>query len=473
VNKRPLAIIAIFFILGIILARSLPDSIRFPLIFISTLIFILTSFIFSKYHKISNILLLLSITSFASLLYINSHIYSNNHISHFLAEEKLKTSIAGVIKSPVLTRKPYYGKINSTYLFEIEGVKVNEEWLGLEGLAQIRLQTEKDYAYGDRLLVKGTVRRPRNDNYYREYLERQNIFALINTKENYVTLLEQGYKSNPVLKYTYLIRERLKARIIEKMPLEKGAFLRAILMGDRSELPKHIQASFKNSGTMHILAISGLHIGLIALLVMYLLRFLRMPRGLYYIFTILFLIFFIPFTLSRPSVMRAVLMACVFLVGRLLGRGVDVYNSLGIAAVFILIKNPKDLFNVGFQLSFLAVFSILFFVPKFMKLLERHTDQYIKKYFYMSLTVSIAAWLGTALLILYYFRIITPIAIISNLFIIPVLFILLIGSFAFLLLGWLPFAGSFLIGFNSLFAGIIFELADFFGSLRFGHFYLG
>ena len=56
-------------------------------------------------------------------------------------------------------------------------------------------------------------------------------------------------------------------------------------------------------------------------------------------------------------------MACVFLVGRLLGRRVDVYNSLGIAAVFILIKNPKDLFNVGFQLSFLAVISILYFVP--------------------------------------------------------------------------------------------------------------
>jgi len=88
---------------------------------------------------------------------------------------------------------------------------------------------------------------------YREYLERQNIFALINTKEHNVTILSYNYKSNPILKYTYLIREKLKNRIIDKMPLESGAFMRAILLGDRSELPKDIQKNFKNSGTMHIL----------------------------------------------------------------------------------------------------------------------------------------------------------------------------------------------------------------------------
>ena len=106
----------------------------------------------------------------------------------------------------------------------------------------------------------------------------QNIFALINTKENNVTLLAHDYRSNPILKYTYLLRERLKNQIIDKMPLDTGAFMRAILLGDRSELSKRIQQDFRNSGTMHILAISGLHIGLIALIVIYLLKFLRTGR---------------------------------------------------------------------------------------------------------------------------------------------------------------------------------------------------
>ncbi len=503
-DKRPLAVISVFFILGIVLARFLPDSVKFLHIFIATLILIsFTLILYPKGRgKVSNIFLLLSVSSFAALLYVNSNIFPNNHISQFLGEEKLKTSVVGIIRSPALTRRPYYGNINSTYLFEIEGIKDKGEWLGVEGLSQIRIQTEKDYEYGDRLLVRGAIKRPglpittnvgaesysartsgglrirpynvTNPNFnYREYLERQNIFALINTKEHNITLLSHNYKSNPIFRYTYSIREKLKNKIIEKMPLESGAFLRAILLGDRSELPKDIQTSFKNSGTMHILAISGLHVGIIALVIVSLLRFLRIGRMPSYTFTILFLIFFALLTLSRPSVVRATVMACIFLAGLLLGRKVDIYNSLGLAALFVLLRNPKDLFNVGFQLSFLAVLSILYLVPKFTRFLKQDANFYIKRYFYMPLAVSISAWLGTFPLILYYFRIVTPVAIVANIFIIPVLFVLLIGGIAFILVGWLGFAGALLAGLNNLCAQIIFSLAEFFASLRFGHFYLG
>ena len=280
-HKRPLFVGAIFFIVGIVLGRYLLDGVKFAHILIVTAIFIISSFLVGAdlrvrpkntdgsngpthrsaptvRQKIANILLLLSVIFFATLLYINSNIFPNNHISHFLGEERLKTDIVGIIRSPALTRKPYYGKINSTYLFEVESIEDGGEWFNVKGLSQIRIQTEKDYGYGDRLLVNGTIGKPflpkeKKDFNYREYLERQNIFALINTKENNVTVLSRDYKSNPILRYTYLIRERLKNQFIERMPLETGAFLRAILLGDRSELPKHIQENFKNSGTMHVL----------------------------------------------------------------------------------------------------------------------------------------------------------------------------------------------------------------------------
>jgi len=484
-HKRPLAVISIFFIIGIALARFLPVSFKFLHMLIVTLIFILSIFIFSRYQKISNIFLLLSVSSFAALLYVNSNVFPNNHISHFLGEGKLKTSIVGVIRSPALTRNPYYGKINSTYLLEIEGLKDNNEWLGVKGLAQVRIQTEKDYTYGDRLFVSGTIKKPhlpltpkgrgskkKRDFNYREYLERQNIFAIINTKEHNAILLAHNYRSNPILKYTYMLREKLKNQFIEKMPLESGAFLRAILLGDRSELPKHIQAYFKNSGTMHVLAISGLHIGLIAFLILSFFKILRLPRAVSYLLTILFLVFFAIFTLSRPSVVRAVVMACIFLVGMLLGRKVDVYNSLGIAALFILTRNPKDLYSVGFQLSFLAVLSILYLVPKFMNLVRKDTNFYIKRYVCTPWAVSIAAWLGTTPLILWYFGMIVPVAIVANIFVIPVLSVLLAAGLLSLFLGWVPFLGGLLVAFNDFCANIIFYLADFFASLKFGHFYL-
>jgi competence protein ComEC len=149
-----------------------------------------------------------------------------------------------------------------------------DEWVRQTGLTLIKIQTEKDYQYVDRLLVKGMVKKPdvvaakftlpsgrassaattntHNFN-YRGYLENQNIFAIINTSEKNVTLLAYNYKVNPILRCAYLVREKIKNQFLKKMPLDTGAFMRAILLGDRSELPNHLQASFKNSGTMHIL----------------------------------------------------------------------------------------------------------------------------------------------------------------------------------------------------------------------------
>lgn len=491
-HKRPLAVTAVFFALGILLARSLPEWVGVRHVFIVNLALISLTLLLSLkrdkgYRR--NIFLLLSVISFAALLYIRSNAFPDNHISHVLGEDRLKTEMVGIIKSPALSRKPYYGKICSTYLFEVEAIKAEGRWLYITGLAHIRIETERNYGYGERLLVKGAIKIPndkfQNPNYltskrskisqfnYREYLEQQNIFALINTKESNVTILEHDYKINPILKYTYLLREKLKNQIIEKMPLENGAFLQAILLGDRSELPRHIQTAFKNSGTMHVLAISGLHIGLIACIVLYLLKILHIKREFSYILTILSLIFFALIALSRPSVVRAVVMAGVFIVGLLLGRRVDAYNTLGVAALFILIKNPKDLFNIGFQLSFLAVLSILLLSPKLMKLVKEGSDFLVKKYVYTPLAVSAAAWFGTFPLIAYYFRISTPVAVVANLFIIPALFMSVVAGLSFFLFGRVPVLGPVLIYMNNILSDAIFYLAGFFSSIKYGHFYLG
>ena len=505
VSKRPAAVIAIFFILGIVLAKFLPDSIKFLHIFIITLIFMLLALFFPFTPTLSpegrgstaNIFLFLSVTSFAALLYVNSNTFPNNHISQVLKEEKLKTGIVGIIKSPALVRKPYYGKISSTYLFEIEAIEgqgtrdkeQGKEWVEVTGLAQIRIQTEEEYRYGDRLLVKGTVRNPKFETRnpkqiqnpksqkthfnYAAYLENQNIFAIINASEKNVTLLSHNYKSNPILKYAYLTRDKIKNQFLVKMPPDTGAFMRAILLGDRSELPKDIQTAFKNSGTMHILAISGLNVGLVAAFFVYFFRFIGIRREISYAAIMIFLVFLMLLTGMSPSVTRAVVMCIVFLIGMLLGRVVDPYNTLAIAALFILIKNPKDIFDVGFQLSFLAVLSMIYFTPRFMRLLKGSVNIYIKKYLLSPFVVSLSASIGTFPFILYYFRMFVPISIISNIFIVPLMFVLMISGLCFSVLSWLPFIGNFLASFNHFFTSAIFFLAEFFARLEFGHLYLG
>ena len=291
-HKRPLAVIGVFFIIGIVLARFLPDTAGLLHVFVVTLISILLCLLLTLIHrraglnlpygmdggieKVAHTFLFLSIVSLGALLYLNSNIFPLNHISYFLGTDKVKAEIIGIIRSPAEARGVYYGKVSSRYLFEVETIEVNGERFAVNGLSRIRIQTEKDYQYGDRLLVKGTIKRPGSKSItrsslklapllqhslsepktnfnYQQYLENQNIFAIINASEKNVTLLSHNYKSNPILRYAYLVREKIKNQFLEKMPLESGAFLRAILLGDRSELPKKLNESFRNSGTMHIL----------------------------------------------------------------------------------------------------------------------------------------------------------------------------------------------------------------------------
>jgi competence protein ComEC len=361
-----------------------------------------------------------------------------------------------------------------------------------------------NHQYGDRLFIKGTIRKPieitnypstllrtdksqftnkfrlpndQNNKYskktnfnYKKYLENQNIFAIINASEKNVTLLSHNYKSNLIIRYAYFVREKLKNMFLEKMPLESGAFLRAILLGDRSELPKKLNESFRNSGTMHILAISGLNVALIAAAFLYFFRLIRLKRKISYALTMLFLIFLMLLTGSSASVVRATVMCIVFLTGILLGKQVDGYNSLGTAAFFILVANPKDIFNIGFQLSFIAVLSMIYITPKLMQLVKKEWNFYIRKYLIEPFMVSISATLGTFPFILYYFRMVTPIAIFSNILIVPLMFILMIGGMCFIALGWIPFIGGFIAYFNNIIANIIFFSAEFFAGVKFGHF---
>ncbi len=281
-DKKPFAVICIFFIIGVFLAAYFSNLLELTNVFIVVLIFItLTLTLSLKRERGAHVFLFLSIISLGLLLYLNSNIFPPDHISYFLGKDKIKAEITGIIKSPAEARGVYFGKVSSRYVFELEDINGSE----VAGLALIRIQTEKDYQYGDRLLVKGTIKRPfenviarakpeaiseiasssakkrggllamtnRSNFNYKQYLENQNIFAIINASGKNVALLERNYKVNLVIRIAYLVREKIKNQFLEKMPLESGAFLRAILLGDRSELPKKLNESFRNSGTMHIL----------------------------------------------------------------------------------------------------------------------------------------------------------------------------------------------------------------------------
>jgi len=211
-----------------------------------------------------------------------------------------------------------------------------------------------------------------------------------------------------------------------------------VLIGDRTDLDYSIKDDFVKTGTVHILAISGLHVGLIATMVLAALLFLRVPRKPSLVLTLIILVFYSFAAGSNTPIIRAAIIFAVLVIGYIIKREPDNLNSLALAALLILLWNPKAFFDPSFRLSFVSVASIIVFAPKIDALIGAGNfrgSSFLSKaklYILKGISVSIAAWAGTWPLIALYFNIISPVAVIANLVVIPMLFLGMAASFLFL-----------------------------------------
>lgn len=264
-----------------------------------------------------------------------------------------------------------------------------------------------------------------------------------------------------------LLREasKIRQKIIDRydsMPLDQRSksFVKALLLGDKSDLEKELKRSFSEAGVIHVLAVSGLHVGIIVLLfhkALFFLRFIKKRKPRLFIKTFLLLIIiwlFAGISGFSPSIIRAAIMFSFLTIGQLLSRHSNIYNSLALAAFLMLIINPNYLFMLGFQLSFLAVFAIVFFYPMIFKSL------YIKakfiRYFWGLISVSISAQLLTFPLTIFYFQQFPTYFILSNLVVIPAVFLILLLS---ILLLFLSFFKTFVILFSYTLNSLIYALS--------------
>lgn len=222
------------------------------------------------------------------------------------------------------------------------------------------------------------------------------------------------------------------------------AVLSALTVGSKEELSEEIQESYSVSGASHVLALSGMHIGLLYGLLLFCLRvFPSQWKGvrLLRVCVILLLLWgFAFFTGLSPSVVRSVIMCSLFSLSSLFDRSSFSMNTLSVAAFFMLLCRPAWLFDVGFQLSFCAVASILLIQPRIYRLLS--VGHVISKYVWGLITVSIAAQLGTAPLVILYFSRYSTHFLLTNLLVIPLVLIIMYAAVLLLLLTPLPWFQS-------------------------------
>ena len=278
---------------------------------------------------------------------------------------------------------------------------------------------------------------------YRANLTRKGIYTALAVRrpEDWRIVSEAG--GAPLLRFALALRSRILRHSRSILPPESAAVLNGILLGSRSELPPDLRDAFERTGTAHVLATAGLHIGIFAGLLFSLLRLCSMGRKPATFSCLIALALFAVMAGGRPSVMRAALVAGLFLAGFLLEREPDWWNITAFAALILLLQSPLLLFDEGFQLSFVTVITLVLMMPLFAPFLKKFRPDFrdslpvrlrklILEYFAVCFAVSAAAQFAVAPLLAYYSHEISPISIFANATVVPLvapIFALGFGSF--------------------------------------------
>src|SRR5665647_188219 len=279
---------------------------------------------------------------------------------------------------------------------------------------------------------------------YQAYAVRNGIGHRIYLKDgNYFPLKAQ--KNRDVIETALIIRDRL-LRIIENCGLKGEVFhlVSSISLGAREELEPETTQSFAKTGVIHVLAVSGMNVAIIFVVLDWMLRFLKRKKGGIYLYTFIILGAVWGYALitgMSASVLRAAAMFTFIVIGTGMSRHPNIYNSLAASAFVLLCINPSLVYDVGFQLSYAAVFSIVYFHPFIYGLF--YSRYWISDQIWTLLSVSMAAQIGTLPLLLHYFHQFPTWFLLANLMVIPLVTLILYLTFiVFAVAPIFPFLGK-------------------------------
>lgn len=425
-------------VLGIVLARQFEPDPGIP--YVLAALAAATGVFLGKRRigrvSVGSYLLLFSLTCTGAVRYsLLTGSQPPHHISNF-ADRERPVSIVGLI-----TKYPERRGQRTHLYVEVDSLLDGDKKLMSDGGVLVRLADGLSQPrYGDRIQVTGLLRTPRGRRNpgefdYQEYLLAQRVFAIIFVrKPEQISLIAAGGGNWFVRELVVPTKQYLEGLISSHLPAVESALLHGLLIGERGGLSFEVKDAFAKLGVIHVLAVSGLHVGFIILIFMGVLGMLRIPYAGRVILTLLCLLFYAFLTNLKPPVVRASTMGGIVLLGSLLERRGNFYNSLAIAALVILIANPLELFQPGFQLSFAAVTAIVYLYPRLQSagpvpdLYEACVRIPPLRYLMDLLLVSTAAFLGTLPLTVLYFERLPIFSLIANLVVVPFTFLSL--SFA-------------------------------------------
>lgn len=427
------------------------------------LVSLCTAFVWKRHVKaivLGTILFLFGLGDYL----LHTEVFSETDLRVVLRNEAQIATVEGVIAEPpqerfVKTRRGIEQRFSC--VLKAEQIQLDGEWFPVEGKVYVQapMALLPGLHNGKRVQVTGNIHPPDSPSVpdgldFREYLARHGIYFQLQTSrmEDW-NLLETGATPTWPERFTQWGMERIQG----PLPLgdENVMLLQAMGLGWKEALMPEVKEPFVRSGTMHLFAISGLHVALIALMLVQLLLALGVPRQICGGILIPLLWFYTASIGWQASAMRSAIMMTVIGVGWMLERPSNILNSLAAGAALILAVDPQQLFQPGFQLSFMVVLSLGLLVPPMEEWRQKvfRPDPFLPdelrprwqrwldwpvRFLTMNAVTSFAAWLGSLPLIAYYFHLVTPVALIANLVVVPLGSLALISCFGALLMAWCP-----------------------------------
>ena len=384
------------------------------------------------------------------ICYHHNELHQSDHFKFHIEDENIFS--VKIVQPPVL---------KGSLQMEVEVLTLEKEnSKSVSGnllLYQMPDSINQQFEYGDILICKGKINaitaasNPHAFDFKR-YYHFQNIHHQSFINDGDIQLLSKG-NGNPIYSLAFKIRKRFVDILEQHLDTpDELAVGSALIVGYKDSMTEEINKAYMQTGAIHILAVSGLHVGMLLEFMMFLFSFFAFKSKLSNVFKLavyLFVIWgFALITGASPSVMRAATMISFFLLGQVINSKGNTYNTLVASAVFLICLNPYIIADIGFQLSYLAVIGIIYFYKKIYGLW--YIENIVGNYLWKLTAIAIAAQVSTLPLSIFYFHQFPNYFFLSSIIAVPGAGVILFLGIILLIFSWLTpvanFIGTMLYG---------------------------
>lgn len=441
IRKYPAVFLLIFVILGIVGADLFHPPVGSMMLL--TLVAAVTGvWLTSRGGYLAGFVLALSLGSFAAGHFaLRYYDYGPSHVENQLPERRVIRFFGQVDDWPVFKSWGTEIKVG------LDSVRLGDSIQTASGGVLIKLSdTTTALQYGDRVTFEGRLYHAPGGSWpggfnHRRYLNLKGIHGIVYFSNLNEVLIDRSRRS---VLYSFVDHLRLwiTRSFHAHLTGASAALASGFLIGETRNIPPEVYHWFRESGTLHLLAVSGSNVALVILFFVFLLRPLRMPRRLRSLILLTIILVFALICYAEPSVVRASIMAALVIVASVIERRYDLNQVIAVTALAILLWDPGQLYSVGFQLSFVAAWGLIITVPRLDDIWRRHRGRVWYYWVVMPLLVTLTAQVFSGPLLAFYFNSVPMISPLANLVVVPMVSVSVVGCLALLAAAaiWSPLA---------------------------------